>query len=153
MEKSKEEHITVAIQELAGTLVGIFFMSIFFYVFFVILLNPSEVGSYPARKQPDGSLVPLNRTVYKVDPRSDTIIYWMPGIYETPRKIVNCVIRDDKNWIGYYPDGSGPVEMQKGKIVNLHPINLPDGSEIVYVGKYHWWMLHLETQYERQGKK
>jgi len=111
---------------------------IFFYFFIWPEVLPSQIGSYPAQKQLDQSLMPLNRTIYKVNPLLHTIIYWMPRIYETPHKLVNCVVRDKKNWVGHYPDGSGFVEMRKGKIVTEDPNE-------VYIGKYHWWLRHFDV--------
>ena len=96
-----------------------------------------QIVDYPAQRLEDGTLIPLNRTIYKVNPLMQTIIYWMPGIYETPRKFVNCSIRNKKNWIGYYPDGSGVVEMRKGRIATEDPND-------TYVGRCHWWLLHLK---------
>lgn len=120
--------------------VGAIFIGIliFFYFFIWPEVLPSQIGSYPAQKQLDQSLMPLNRTIYKVNPLLHTIIYWMPGIYETPHKLVNCVVRDKKNWVGHYPDGSGSVEMRKGKIATKDPNE-------VYIGKYHWWLRHFEV--------
>ncbi|MCX5637391.1 MAG: hypothetical protein NTX52_06830 [Planctomycetota bacterium] len=122
-----------AVENVGAIFLGLIF---FFFIFIWTDILPSQIGSYPVRKQPDQSLIPLNRTVYKVNPMLHTIIYWMPGIDETPRKLVDCVVRDKKNWIGYYPDGSGSVEMRKGKIVT-------GGPNEVYIGKYHWWLRHF----------
>jgi len=120
--------------------IGAIFLGLILFFFFFIRPDtlPSQIGSYPAQKQPDQSLMPLNRTVYKVNPLLHTIIYWMPSINETPRKLVDCVVRDKKNWVGHYPDGSGSVEMRKGKIVSEDPNE-------VYIGKYHWWLRHFEV--------
>lgn len=109
---------------------------IFFLLFIRPEILPSQIGSYPAQKQPDQSLITLNRTVYKVNPLLHTVIYWTPGIHEIPRKLVGCVVRDKKNWVGYYSDGSGSVQMRKGKIVTEDPNE-------VYIGKYHWWLRHF----------
>lgn len=121
----------------AETIGAAFLVLTFFFFFFVWPeVLPSQIGSYPAQKQPDQRLVTLNRTVYKVNPLLHTVIYWMPGIHEIPRKLDGCVVRDKKNWVGYYPDGSGSVQMRKGKIVTEDPTE-------VYIGKYHWWLRHF----------
>jgi hypothetical protein len=119
---------------------GAIFLILILFFFFLVWpdILPSQIGSYPTQRQPDQSLIPLNRTIYKVNPLLHTIIYWMPGIDETPRKLVDCVVRDRKNWIGYYSDYSGFVEMRKGKIVT-------DDPNEVYIGKYHWWLRHFEV--------
>ncbi len=126
-------------REVVETIIAVFLVSILTFFFFVRPdVLPSQIVSYSAQRQPDQSLMPLNRTVYKVNPLLHTIIYWMPGIVETPRKLVDCVVRNKKNWIGRYPDGSGFVEMRKGKIITEDPNE-------VYIGKYHWWLRHLEV--------
>ena len=126
-------------KEVVESIVAVFLSLIFIFFFFVWpAILPSQIGSYPAQKHPDQSLMPLNRTVYKVNPLLHTIIYWMPGIDETPHKLVNCVVRDKKNWVGHYPDGSGSVEMRKGKIATEDPNE-------VYIGKYHWWLRHFKV--------
>lgn len=111
------------------------------FTFFLVVgwdVLPSQIVSYPARKQSDQRLLILNRTVYKVNPLLHTIIYWMPGIDGTPCKLVDCVVRDKKNWVGHYPDGSGSVEMRKGK-------NVSEDPNIVYIGMCHWWLLFFEV--------
>ncbi len=129
-----------AVVNVGAVIIGIFF----FFLFCVSpVILPSEIGSYPAKKMPDNSLMPLNRTIYKISPMSDTIVYWTPGIAGTPQKLVNCAIRNKKNWVGYYPDGSGPVEMRKGK--EVADDNYPDE---IYIGKYHWWLLHFKSNFQ-----
>ena len=116
---------------------GIVLGGLFIWFFFLYPeITSKKIGGYPVKKQADGTLIPLKRTIYKVHPFMQTIIYWMPGIDETPKKLVNCVIRDKKNWVGWYPDGSGIVEMKKGKIVTGDPNE-------AYVGRWRWWALEL----------
>ena len=108
-----------------------------FWIFLFPEITPKKIGSYPAQRLTDGTLMPLNRTIYKVNPLMQTIIYWMPGINETPSRLVDCAVIDKKNWIGYYPDGSGAAKMRKGRIVT-------DDPNDIYVGRCHWWLLHFE---------
>ena len=108
-----------------------------FWIFLFPEITPKKIGSYPAQRLTDGTLMPLNRTIYKVNPLMHTIIYWMPGIDETLKKLIECAVRDRKNWIGYYLDGSGAVKMRKGRIVT-------DDPNDIYVGRCHWWLLHFE---------
>lgn len=119
--------------------IGAVFIAFFFIFWFVVWpdIFGEQIGSYPAMRQADGNLIPLNRTIYKVNPLMQTIIYWTPGIYETPRKLVGCAVRNKKNWMGYYPDSSGSVEMRKGKIV-------PEDPNDIYLGRCHWWLLHFD---------
>jgi len=130
---AKEQGTKQAVETVGGVFLGLIFL---FYFFVWPDVLPSRIGGYPVQKQADESRIPLNRTVYKVNPLLHTIIYWMPGVDETPRKLANCVVRNKKNWIGYYADGSGSVEMRKGKIVSEDPNE-------VYIGKYHWWLRHF----------
>lgn len=117
---------------------GIIFGAILIFLLFLFPeITPKEIGSYPVQRQANGDMVPMNRTIYKISPFLQTIIYWIPGINETPKKLVECVVRDKKNWIGYYPDGSGTVEMRKGKLISKDP------NEI-YVGRYRWWLMQYE---------
>jgi len=120
------------------TVGAIIIATIFLFWFFLFPeIKSEQIGSYPVQRQVDGTLIPLNRTIYKVNPLMQTIIYWMPGIDETPRKLVNCAIRNRKNWVGYYLDGSGAVKMRKGKFVT-------DDPNDIYVGRCRWWLLHFD---------
>ena len=47
-------------------------------------------------------------------------------------------MRDHKNWIGYMPGGTGPVEMRKGKRVVY-----AGDPNVVFLGRSHWWLVHL----------
>ena len=125
-------------KQIVETSAGVFFAAIFIFSFFFWpAIFPTPIGSYPAQRLTDGTLMPLNRTIYKVNPLMQTIIYWMPGINETPSRLLNCAVIDKKNWIGYYPDGSGAAKMRKGRIVT-------DDPNDIYVGRCHWWLLHFE---------
>jgi hypothetical protein len=132
-----EKRTTEAVGVLAVFIASVlgFFLGVFL---FDIVPNffPTQIVSYPARRLADGTLMPLNRTTYKVNPLMQTIIYWMPGIDEMPGKLVDCAVRNRKNWIGYYPDGSGAVGMHKGKIVTGDPND-------IYVGRCYWWLLNF----------
>ncbi|MFC1764084.1 hypothetical protein ACFL6U_18670 [Planctomycetota bacterium] len=108
----------------------------------ISVILPSTIGSYPAQKLENGDLRPLNRTIYKVNPFTQTVIYWKPGVNETPKRLVDCVVRNKKNWIGYFPGGSGPVQMLKGTRVRY--TNDPDN--IVYVDDLRWWLLHYTSK-------
>lgn len=93
----------------------------------------NHITSYPIIKKENFTMA-LNRTIYEVNKKEQTIIYWMPGLEIPPEKLVDCVVRDKKNWIGYFPDRSGHIEMRKGKIVS-------NENDTIYVGKLHWWLL------------
>lgn len=131
LEKRPDEEKTTRINTGIITLVLFLLTFIWWNVLF-----SSEIVSYPTTKDNNNTL-PLNRTIYKVNESEQTVIYWMPGFSNPPSKLANCVVRDKKNWIGHYPDGSGSVYMSKGKIV-------PDENiDLKYVNKYYWWLLNL----------
>ncbi len=138
MQGTENEKRTAHAVENLGAGLGIaFFAAVVIFCFGVWpAIFGGQIGDYPAQRLEDGILMPLNRTIYEVNPLMQTIIYWMPSIHETPRKLVNCAVRDRKNWIGYYSDGSGAVEMRKGRIVTGDP------NEI-YIGRCRWWLLHV----------
>lgn len=119
--------------------VGIIFIAavVFFRIFIWADISSKQIGSYPAQRLADGTVITLNRTIYKVNPLVQTVIYWMPDFDEPPRSLVNCTVRDKKNWVGSYYDGLGTVEMRKGRIVS-------DDPNFIYVGRLHWWLLHFE---------
>jgi hypothetical protein len=105
----------------------------------------SEITVYPAMCKGvlknghcNGLLIGLNRTTYKVSFKRQEIVYWMPGIYEQPRRLVNCVVRDRKNWVGEYQDGSGKEIMIKGKLSEE-----PPSKYYFYVTKWRWWYAHF----------
>jgi len=128
-----EKHVVRAVEN-----VSVVFIATILFFWFIIWpdIFGEQIGSYPAQRLANGTLMPLNRTIYQVNPLMQTIVYWMPGIYETPYKLVNCAVRNKENWIGYYPDGSGTVEMRKGRIVT-------DDPNDIQVGRCHWWLLHF----------
>lgn len=133
VERMENEKRTTEAVGVLAVFILCFFLGVFL---FDIVPNffPTQIVSYPARRLADGTLMPLNRTTYKVNPLMQTIIYWTPSICEMPGKLVDCVVRNRKNWIGHYPDGSGTVGMHKGKIVTGDPND-------IYVGCCHWWLL------------
>ncbi|MCJ7778068.1 MAG: hypothetical protein MUP16_07135, partial [Sedimentisphaerales bacterium] len=68
-----DNHIAKTVELCGGSLIAVI-VGVWFTIIFGIL--PKEIGSYPAQKQGDGTLMPLNRTIYKVHPFTQTIIYW-----------------------------------------------------------------------------
>ena len=120
-----------------------------FAVFLVILCVGSSCGSfdgtvtvYPVGKfsKTDTETHPLNRTVYKVSFETQTVVYWMPGLYEVPERLVNCKVRDKYNWQGEYPDHSGEVKMVDGVIIN-------DDPDVKYVSSIYWHYLNSKGKF------
>jgi len=93
-----------------------------------------RIGSYPAVRLANGSLRYLPRTIYKVNPSSQTVVFWKPGVCNTPQRLTDCVVFDRRNWTGHY--GIKWVEMQKGKRTYEF-----EGTNIVPIGSLHWWFL------------
>ncbi len=94
----------------------------------------ADITTYTARKQPDGSPLLSLKTIYRVSPYTQTVIYWYPDIDESPRRLIDCTVRDVKNWTGTFADGSGTIVMVKGKIA------LKD-SDIICLSPMDWWRL------------
>ena len=120
--------------------------SIIFSLFlFSCSLSDSEITEYPIRckgvlknNNCSGMLYCLNRTTYKVSEKRQEIIFWWPGIMEEPSRLVNCIVRDRKNWIGEYKDGSGKISMINGKISDP-----PSDPNELYVSKWRWWYANI----------
>jgi hypothetical protein len=116
-------------------------ISVFLMIFWVLTSCGSSfdgsVTVYPTRKTDTGKRFPLNRTTYKASFETQTVVYWMPGLYEVPQRLVNCIVRDKYNWVGEYIDHSGKVQMVDGKIVN-------DTPDTIYVSSFSWWYLVIK---------
>jgi hypothetical protein len=102
----------------------------------------NQVTVYPVLKTKEGKLLPLNRSIYKVFPETQTVISWFPGITEVPSKLAKCSVRDRLHWRCEYSDGSGTLTMDNKRFQILSKDNLPE-RDIQYVSRLKWWMLHL----------
>jgi hypothetical protein len=95
-----------------------------------------------------GLLIHLGRDVYKVSSNNQTVIYWSPGVAEEPRKLANCIVRDKKNWVGEYKDGSAKLQMVKGDLSEtVSADNTKTIKEyyekVFYVSKWRWWYANI----------
>jgi hypothetical protein len=97
-----------------------------------------KIVVYKVWKDTDGTLTPLNRTVTRVNPSRQTIIYWRPGEFEVPKKLVDCVVRNRNNWVGYHHETYEKVEMSKGVIIEE---NIDSG--VRQVNGFRWWILKI----------
>ena len=125
---------------------------VLFFVAPIMDIIKNQVTVYPICISEEGYPVPLNPSVYKVFPESQSIIYWMPDIDETPRKLTNCSVRDRLHWRGEYPDGSGIKTMDDGKF----QIQLPENGQetnIEYVSSLKWWKLTFSGMVKYYGKE
>lgn len=85
-----------------------------------------------------GKMLPLNKTTFKVSVARQSIIYWTVGIDLPPRRLANCVVRDGRNWVGYFPDGSGELRMVNGRFHRS-----PSYPDTFCVPWWRWWYLYL----------
>ncbi len=140
MENENLNQINQNIINIGAIIIGF----ILYFAFLVIpRYLPQTIGSYPAYKYPSsGELVALPRTITKVNTFNQSIIFRQPNNYKTPQKLINCIVWDKKNWLGYYSDESRMVEMRKGRIISepVEPNN-------VYIGRFHWWYLRAMGEY------
>jgi hypothetical protein len=121
-------------------------------LFVFVLLSTScsdafknQVTVYPVLETKDLGLLPLNRTVYKVFPESQTVIYWIPGIDEIPRKLGKCVVRDRLHWQCEYLDGSAMLMMNDSefKVFTAKKENYY-AANYEYVSCWKWWLLQIK---------
>lgn len=84
----------------------------------------------------NGKPVRLSKRTYKVSSRRQEVMYWLPNLVETPKKLQKCIVRDSKNWhCGDYI--SGITAMEEGHLMTPH------GDGIFYVSKWRWWYLKI----------
>jgi hypothetical protein len=106
----------------------------------------SEVTTYPALCSEElkggkcqGSLIPLNRSIYKISVERQDVIYWTVGLKLPPSRLTDCVVRDRRNWsCKKYSDGSGELLMIDGKFATESSYN-----DTLYLGKWRWWLLNI----------
>lgn len=91
-----------------------------------------EVIVYPALREENSSLIPLDRTVYKPLVDSQTVIYWTPGIDDVPKKFHKCVVRDKLNWQCQDDYNYLTITMINGKIQGEQAITYLSGI------RWHW---------------
>jgi len=104
----------------------------------------NEITVYPVLEDKEYGLIPLYRTIYKVFPELQTVIYWFPGIMEVPDKLANCTVRDRLNWKCEYPDASAKLIMNDGEFqeIPLHKSDLD--TRYKYVSWWKWWMVQVK---------
>ena len=97
---------------------------------------------YPVMKTDRGVLVPLNRSIYKVFPETQTVIYWMPDLQEVPTRLAKCGVRDRLHWKCEHSDGSAILSMDGGSFSSeSKSIKDRDNPQILYTGRLEWWRL------------
>ena len=66
---------------------------------------------------PGGQPKSVGIAIYRVDVLKQTVMYWRPGMVESPENLANCAVRDAKNWRCEHNVGDfakAIVEMQTG---------------------------------------
>jgi hypothetical protein len=90
----------------------------------------------------------LNRATYRINEARAEVTYWHPGLDFEPLKLINCTIRNNRNWTCDYPDGMGSVSMRDG-LTKRNTADKNDGW--IYVRKYQWWYLHVASFWDEDG--
>jgi hypothetical protein len=60
--------------------------------------QPKDVAVYPLRTIGDGQPQPIGMAVYRVDVSRQDVMWWRPGIADSPERLLNCAVRDAENW-------------------------------------------------------
>ena len=115
---------------------GVLMAIILFFLSPIMDAFNSQVTVYPVAKDDKGTEFPLNKSIYKVNTDTQTVISWFPGIAEVPTKLANCSVRDRLHWQCDYSDGSGKLLMDNNRF-EINPIE----PNVQYVGRLKWWRL------------
>lgn len=100
----------------------------------------NEITVYPILETKEYGSIPLNRTVYKVFPETQIVIYWSPGVEEAPQRLKKCVVRNRQNWQCEYPDGSGMLTMSDGNFKESAFV-----GNAKYVSWWKWYMIQIKA--------
>jgi len=126
---------------LAGLVLGaVALVSGLFFAWPALDVAKNQVTVYPVMMTAQGTLVPLNRSVYKVFPETQTVIHWMPGISEVPDRLAKCSVRDRLHWRCEYPDGSAVLTMDGG-VFSSESAQEDRERDISYTSRLKWWKL------------
>ncbi len=98
----------------------------------------ASCATYDATERKFVRCYTLRTTNYRVVPERGEVVYWADEQIEL-NKLVNCAIRDSKNWTCTYHDGSGPVVARDG----LLPAYLTGARPTISLRRYQWWYLRL----------
>jgi len=91
-----------------------------------------------------GKLSTSNPTVYRISEERQLVIYWTPGISDSPSKLSKCVVRDVENWQCSYPDDSADLYMEDGQFrVHANENIWFDTKQTLYVSWLQYWKLKL----------
>jgi hypothetical protein len=98
-----------------------------------------------------GEWLLLNKTVYRISAKQQTVTYWSPMKSDLPKKLTKCVVRDVRNWQCSDTDGSADDRMEAGKF--SRQIGDDGGSALDkkyemrtrYVSRFQYWKIWLRS--------
>jgi hypothetical protein len=128
-----QAHVRVIVMLTVATIMGLIGCN---------LLPTSKTTIYPAIIH-NGNLIPLNRTTFKVSITRQEVVYWSPDVRHPPRRSINCVVLNRKNWSGKYADGSRSFIAVAGRFYQY-----PSYPGTIYIGKWHWWFITIKGWFE-----
>jgi hypothetical protein len=90
-----------------------------------------------------GRVTPLNRSTYLVFASSQQVVYWVPGIHETPIRLEQCAARDGSNWKCNLPSNQGEVGFANGEFTEKLTPPRSNQENFFQVGGVKWWWHQL----------
>ena len=81
----------------------------------------------------------LNRETFKVFPSTQKVVYWTPGVRDTPTSLEECSVRDANNWACKYPRDQGKVGFRNGEYWSLLTPPSIFSDRLFYASSYRWW--------------
>lgn len=100
-----------------GTTFGLILAAAVWSVVLRVGRRPVDITVYPIMQTREGQRHPVGIATYRVDVAKQTVMYWRPGMVESPSNLANCAVRDVNNWRCEDQVGDvakGVVEMQRG---------------------------------------
>ena len=89
----------------------------------------------------------LNRERFKIFASTQQVVYWTPGVSETPANLEQCSVRDANNWACSYPRGQGRVGFRDGEFWSiLIPPSL-FAERLFYASSWRWWYERARTHW------
>ena len=80
--------------------------------------KPQEITVYPMNTIGNGPSYAAEIAVYRVDVQKQDVMFWRPGVVESPERLLNCAVRDSTNWRcdTQVAGDSGVVIMERGQL-------------------------------------
>lgn len=77
--------------------------------------------------------------IYKVDPKRQEVLYWVEGFEVS--KLIDCAIRNRKNWTCKYSDNNTEIGFNNGKFfetVDPNSLTADLAAKTFYVSRHDW---------------